>query len=108
MFTVIDPRGYTVMLTDQCWSGHITVHHPVMVGREGEVRQTVETPDYIYKSKVKHTSHLYFRAIAVAPTGMLYMMVVVDMRTRSKRGFVETAFIVEGLSKGGALLWQRA
>ena len=107
MFTVTDPRGYSVTLTDPCWNGHIIVHHPIMVGREGEVRQTIETPDYIYESKIKHTSHLYFRESAATPTGMLYLMVVVDMRARTKRGFVETAFLVEGLAKGGTLLWQR-
>jgi hypothetical protein len=107
MFTVTDPRGYIITLTDLCWKGHIAVQHPEMVGREDEVQQTIETPDYIYESRVKHTGHLYFREIGIGPGGTLYLMVVVDIRERAKRGFVQTAFIVEGLSKGSVLLWQR-
>lgn len=107
MLTVTDPRGYVVTLTDECWRDHILVQHPVMTRRKGEVRRTLEAPDYIYESKVKRTSHLYFREIGTTPIGTLYMMVVVDMQGRAKRGFVQTAFIVEGLSKGGKLLWRR-
>jgi hypothetical protein len=102
VFTVIDPRGYSITLTDQCWYGHILNQHPEMNGREDDVRQTVETPDSIYESKSKRNSHLYFRA-----TGTTFVLVVVDVRPRGKRGFAQTALLVEGLSKGGSLLWQK-
>jgi len=107
VFTVTDPRGYVVTLTDPCWRDHILAQHPIMAGRKDEVQRTLEAPDYIYTSKMKRTSHLYFQEIGTTPTGTLYVMVVVEMRRRAKRGFVQTAFLVEGLSKGGALLWQR-
>ena len=86
MFSVTDPRGYTVTLTERCWNGHIAVHHPVMGGREDEVRETIERPDCIYESRMKTSSHLYFREVAVTPTGPLYLLVVADMRTRAMRG----------------------
>lgn len=107
MFTVTDPRGYDVTLTNSCWYGHILIQHPEMSGREGDVQQAVEAPDYIYEGKSKRTSHLYFREIGTTTAGTLFVLVVVDIRAHGKRGFVQTAFLAEGLSKGGKLLWQK-
>jgi hypothetical protein len=107
IFIAKDPRGYEVRLTDECWYNHILMEHAEMKGRIDDVRRAIETPDYIYQSKYKRSSHLYFLEAGRSPSGVAYVLVVVAVRQRAKRGYVQTAFLVEGLSKGGKLLWKK-
>jgi hypothetical protein len=104
MFSVTDPRGETVSLTSVCWHAHVLVWHPVMAGHLDKIQETVETPDAIYESKRNRRSNLYFKAYTGLPAGNQYVMVVVD----SQRGYVQSSFMVQDLSKGGRLLWKKS
>lgn len=106
IFVANDPRGYEVHLTNDCWDNHILVQHPIMKGRLSEVKNAIIKPDFIYQSKYKTSSHLYFSK-ASSPSGIEYVLVVVTVRQRTRKGYVQTAFIVDSLSKGGKLLWKK-
>lgn len=70
VFGAKDPRGYEIQLTEACWYNHILIEHPEMKGRVGEVRRAIETPDYIYQSKRRRSSHLYFREVSRGLSGV--------------------------------------
>ncbi len=36
---VVDPTGLEVILTEQCWSGHIVAHHPEMASKRDPSRR---------------------------------------------------------------------
>lgn len=107
IFAVRDPRGYEIRLTDECWYNHILIEHPEMKGREHDVKRAIKKPNYIYESKRRRSTHLYFSEVGRSLAGKEYVLVVVAIRHRAKKGYIQTAFLVEGLSKGGKLLWKR-
>lgn len=107
VFVATDPRGYEVRLTNECWYNHIVVEHPEMIGRVDDVRQAIEAPDYIFESKYRHSSHFYFLEVGRSPSGTEYVLGVVTIRQRKRKGYVQTAFIVDSFSKGGKLLWKK-
>jgi hypothetical protein len=104
MFTVTDPQGNEVSLTSVCWHAHIQVWHPVMAGHLDKIEETVSNPDFIYESKRNRRSRLYFKAYDGLSANNQYVMVVVD----SKRGYVQSSFLVQDLSKGGKLIWKKS
>jgi hypothetical protein len=106
IFVAIDPRGYEIHLTNNCWHNHILVQHPIMKGRLSNVKNAIVKPDFIYQSKYKASSHLYFSKTSIAH-GVEYALVVVTIRQRTRKGYIQTAFIVDSLSKGGKLLWKK-
>ena len=107
VFVATDPRGYEIRLTRECWHDHIVVEHPEMRGRVDDVRLAIEAPDYIYESKHRRSSHLYFLGAGSSLSGAEYVLVVVAVRQRLRKGYIQTAFLVDGLSKGGKLLWKK-
>lgn len=107
IFITTDPRGLEVGLTNKCWYDHILIEHPEMRSRLDDVKRAIELPDYIYQSKYRSSSHLYFLEIEHDQLELKYSLVVVDIRSQKKKGYVQTAFIVEGLSKRGTLLWKK-
>ncbi len=107
IFKTIDPRGFEVGLTNKCWYNHIQIEHPEMRDRLDDIKRAIELPDYIYQSKYRLSSHLYFLEIEHDAIESKYSLAVVDIRKQKKKGYVQTAFIVEGLSKGGKLLWKK-
>lgn len=109
IFLASDPRGYEVILTNECWYNHILVEHPEVRGQLDDVKRAIQTPDYIYESKRRRSSHLYFLKVGRRPSRSEseYVLVVAAVRQRTRRGYVQTAFLVDGLSKGGKLLWKK-
>ena len=78
-----------------------------MVDCVADIKQAIETPDYIYESKYRLSSHLYFLNVLDEDSETEYILVVVSIRQKSKKGYVQTAFLVDGVSKGGKLLWKK-
>jgi len=75
-----------------------------MAGQLDKVEQTLTAPDAIYESQRNPASNLYFKAYRGLPAGNRYVMVVAE----TERGYVQSSFPVQDLSKGGRLLWKRA
>jgi hypothetical protein len=76
-----------------------------MTNKQDEVRRCVEEPDFIYESKRKLSSHLHF--LRSDGDHVRYVLVVVDVQPKFNRGYVQTAFLVDSLSKGGRLIWEK-
>lgn len=107
MFKVIDPQGNTVTLTKECWEEHICVVHTEMRTLLSEIRRTITDPDYIYQSKSSDKSHLYFREYRDPRLKCQYILVAVYRKHGSRRGYVQSAYPVKSLSKGGVLEWKK-
>lgn len=50
-FEVLTPLGFSVRVTRSYWELIVTVKHPVMAGRESDVRETLQNPDETCESK---------------------------------------------------------
>lgn len=50
-FTVETPLGFTVRVTRRYWELIVTIKHPVMAGREEEVKATLQNPFQIRLSR---------------------------------------------------------
>ena len=51
LFEVMTPLGFRVRVTRGYWDLIVSVKHPVMAGREDDVRRALENPDEIRQSK---------------------------------------------------------
>jgi hypothetical protein len=107
MFKVTDPQGNSIVLTRECWKRHICVVHTEMRALLNKVRQTLIAPDYIYTSKSSPNSHLYFREYRDPHLNCRYILVAVYRKADSTQGYVQSAYPVKSLSKGGTLEWKK-
>jgi hypothetical protein len=64
---VVGPTGLEVILTEQCWSGHIVAHHPEMASFKARVVETIRAPDAIYQAKRDPSRRAYARKYAHVP-----------------------------------------
>lgn len=62
IFDVLTPLGFRVRVTHTYWELIVTVKHPVMAGREDDVRETLQHPDMVRQSKSDPDVYLFYRA----------------------------------------------
>jgi hypothetical protein len=62
LFEVMTPLGFQVRVTHSYWKLIINIKHPVIAGREEDVRKVLEDPDEIRKSKSDENVYLFYRA----------------------------------------------
>ncbi len=61
LFAVDTPLGFAVRVTLPQWRRIIEVKHPVMAGREGEVRETLAEPIEIRQSRQAPDVYLWYK-----------------------------------------------
>ena len=96
-FEVRTPLGTQVRTTASYWARIVTFKHPVMRGREALVKDTLEDPTEIRRSKTDEDVHLYYR-----PDPPYIVCVVV--KSGGSDGFVVTAYRTDKI-KEGERLW---
>ncbi|GIK57069.1 MAG: hypothetical protein BroJett015_27320 [Chloroflexota bacterium] len=99
LFTVTDPQGREIWLTEECYAFHILVEHPDM-SEVMEIARTIQTPDYIAQDQVDFVRLVYYRTYQRRPERW-YIKVVVEQNE------VVTAYRVKRVKEGEFLLWQR-
>ena len=62
LFEVMTPLGFRVRVTHGYWDLIVSVKHPVMAGREDDVRNALENPDEIRQSKSDEDVYLFYKA----------------------------------------------
>jgi hypothetical protein len=72
-----------------------------------EIKKTIINPDYIYQSKSSNKTYLYFRAYYNPELNCNYILVAVYRKPNLRKGYVQSAYPVKTLSKGGELKWQK-
>ena len=69
LFEVSTPLSFRVQVTRSYWELISTVKHPVMKGREKNVRETLENPDEIRKQKVDEYTEKFSNPYIAAARG---------------------------------------
>ena len=93
-FQVQTSLGVTIRTTKDYWKRIITTKHPSIAKYEGEVKETLASPDEIRKSTQDRRVHLYYKKI-----GKLYICVVADHITE-KEGYIITAYLTDRIKEG--------
>ena len=60
LFEALTPIGFTVRVTHERWTMIITFKHPAMAGCENEVKQALEHPDEIRRSRIDPSVLLFY------------------------------------------------
>jgi len=60
-FEVMTPLDFTVRVSSSYWELIVSVKHPVMVGLENNVKETLETPEEIRVSRSDSKVFLFYR-----------------------------------------------
>jgi hypothetical protein len=116
LWTVTDPRGLSITLTDDVWQ-NITRKHPAMILYLDIVQRTAQEPEAIYfdpksteirttGAKIYHyyTSKLLSGDLADKLTVVIVKVVIEPV---GNQGYVETAYPVKQVKKGLVLEWTR-
>jgi len=100
LFEVETPLGFRVRTTVGYWEIITTVKHPVMRGREADIRLTLTNPDEIRISKSDSTVYLFYRV-----DGKRRWVCAVTKQVGDE-GFLITAYRASNI-KEGTRLWPK-
>lgn len=103
IFTIKDPRGFTVECDSNCWNRHILAKRPWMAGWEDRVIATISNPIYglIFEDSHFKDRNVYYRK---QPDYGTYLKVVVRYSEDGK-GTVVTAHPVDSMKQGEKWVW---
>ncbi|MBM3189465.1 MAG: DUF4258 domain-containing protein [Chloroflexi bacterium] len=99
LFDVPTPLSFRVRVTRSYWELITTIKHPVMAGREAEVRGALEEPNEIRLSRGDRTVYLFYRA-----SGQRQICAVA--KRLNGDGFLITAYPTDAI-KEGVRIWPR-
>jgi hypothetical protein len=100
LFDVVTPLGFRVHVTRAYWELIIGVKHPVMAGREDDVRETLRNPDAIRLSKSDSSVYLFYRSERIG------RWVCAVAKGLNGDGFLVTAYPTDAI-KEGVEIWHR-
>ena len=96
-----DYKGTPVILTEECWKGHILLRHPEIKRFLKEVRLVVENPDVWRESEKDENVILYYKSgIIKGKYSGLYLVVVVRYVENKRKGYVATAYLTRKPKEG--------
>lgn len=98
LFTVKDPLGREVRLTEDRYQFHILLEHPDL-SNVNQIAETIASPTIIAQDAVVLQRLVYYRTYQTQP--QRWMKVVVE------RGEVITAYRVRRLKKGETVQWRQ-
>ena len=94
-FTIKTPLNVEVRTTVEYWEYLITKKHPIMKGKEGIVKTTLQSPDEIRQSRTDKDIFLCYKQF-----DRLYCVV----KHMGKEGFLITAYSTDKI-KEGDVIW---
>lgn len=100
LFEALTPLGFRVRVTQAYWELIITVKHPVMAGRENDVRETLENPSEIRRSKSDPEVYLFYKPERIG------RWVCAVAKQQDGDGFLITAYPTDAV-KEGERIWPR-
>lgn len=100
LFDVLTPLGFLVRVTCERWNLITSAKHPVMVGREGIVKATLESPEQVCESRSDPQVLLFYQA-----EGTSRWVCAVAKQT-GDQGFLITAYPTDAI-KEGTRVWPK-
>lgn len=101
LFEVSTPLGFRVRATRSCRDMIICIKHPVMAGRELEVKETLENPEEIRDSRIDPDGYLFYRS------GFVSRWVCAVTKHLNEDAFLITAYPAGAIKEGAnaVILW---
>ncbi|RMH00059.1 MAG: DUF4258 domain-containing protein [Chloroflexi bacterium] len=100
LFAVMTPLGFRVRVTKAYWRIITEIKHPVMRGREEDVKETLRSPTEIRVSKKDPHVYLFYK-----PERLRRWVCVVAKRLNGE-GFLITTYPTDAI-KEGRRVWPR-
>jgi len=100
LFEVETPVGFRVRVTRARWQLIVTLKHPVMAGREQQVRAALESPDEVRQSQADLEVFLFYRAEQARRWACAVA------RRNDNDGFLITAYPTDAI-KEGVRVWPK-
>jgi hypothetical protein len=100
LFDVATPLGFAVRCTQAYWQFIVSQKHPVLMGHEVEVRDTLADPDEIRRSRKDPHVFLFYR-------GSRPRWLCAVVRRVDGMGFLVTAYPTDAV-KVGEVIWTRS
>jgi len=100
LFEVPTPLGFQVRATRAYWEMIICMKHPVMAGRELEVKTTLERPDEIRQSRIDSDVYLFYRSEREN------RWVCAVTKRLDEEGYLITAYPTDAI-KEGTTIWPK-
>ena len=100
LFEVMTPLGFRVRVTQGYWDLIVSVKHPVMAGREDDVRNALENPDEIRQSKSDEDVYLFYKAEREK------RWICAVSRQTGESGFLITTYPTDAI-KEGVQIWHK-
>jgi hypothetical protein len=101
LFEAMTPLGFCVHVTRGYWDLIVNIKHPVMTGRENDVRNVLESPDEIRQSRSDKDVYLFYKAEREKR-----WICAVSKQTDEDEGFLITAYPTDAI-KEGVQIWRR-
>jgi len=100
LFEVLTPLGFRVRVTRAYWELIVTIKHPVMAGRESDVKETLARPEEIRLSRSDPNVYLFYR------TERIRRWVCAVSKRLEEEGFLVTAYPTDAV-KEGVRIWPK-
>ena len=100
LFEVMTPLGFRVRVTHGYWDLIVSVKHPVMAGREDDVRNALENPDEIRQSKSDEDVYLFYK------TEHEKRWICAVSKKTGDTGFLITTYPTDAI-KEGVQIWHK-
>ncbi len=103
IFSTTDCFGRKVCLRKSTWHNHILKGHPEMATNEEPIRETIEDPDFVYKSGKVIDTDIFYRRHPKSTFPKLYIKVAIKYDD-TNYGIVRSCWFqpdVTGVEQGG-------
>lgn len=97
---MLTPLGFRVRVTRAYWDVIITIKHPVMAGRETDVKETLTNPEEVRLSRSDSNVYLFYR------TEQVGRWVCAVSKRLAEEGYLITAYPTDAV-KEGVRIWPR-
>lgn len=94
VFVAHTPLTFRVRVTRSYWQWIVTVKHPVMAGRELDVRDALQTPDEVRRSRRDPSVYLFYKA------ERRHRWVCAVAKRLNHQGFLITTYPTEAIKEG--------
>ncbi len=100
LFQVLTPLNFSVRVTCSYWEYIVTVKHPVMAGREEDVKHTLQNPDEIRVSRSDPNVYLFYKPERIG------RWVCAIAKRLNGEGFLITTYPTDAI-KEGIKIWPK-
>ena len=100
LFQVFTPLNFYVRVRRSYWEYIVTVKHPVMTGREDDVKEALQNPDEIRVSRSDPNVYLFYKSERVS------RWVCAITKRLNGEGFLITTYPTDAI-KEGTKIWPK-